>query len=92
MSAPPLAGLTQTIGHPEPANRDFQGERSALVGEWIEFAKSLGVRHRHARYLVRYYLDHITGEVDFEAWVLMHLDPTGETAVRNVMKERAGIA
>ena len=79
---------TKPLGHPEPANRDDLGPRSALIAEWTDFAESIGVRRRHARYLVRFYLNHITGEIDFYEWVLMHADPTGETAVRNVMKEQ----
>ena len=80
---------TKSPGHPAPDNRESEKAKPALVGEWTEFAESLGVRRRHARYLVSFYLNHITGDFDFYEWVLMHVDPTGETAVRNVMKERS---
>ena len=86
MSAAALRGNFD--GHPAPDNREIQGDRSAAIAEWVHYAESLGLRRRHANYLVRYYQNHIMGDFDFYEWVLMHADPTGETATRNVMQER----
>ena len=71
--------------------RSEEADRRALLQEWAEWAhEQLSLSPSKARRLVRYYANHITGDFsDFESWVIRYLDPTGETAVRNVMRERS---
>lgn len=38
--------------------------------------------------LVRRYIDEGRTDVDLRRWLLAYADPTGETAVRNVMRDR----
>lgn len=89
MSPPAPTGHPQTTGTQHSENCGQAEHRRALVREWTNYAESLGMRRRQARWVVRYYANHIIGDIDFESWVLRYLDPTGETAVHNVMRERA---
>jgi len=88
MTATALRGPINQQDGPVTESRGSQGD-SCDFRQWIDYAQSLGLSRSRSRYLVRYYRNHITGDVDFYEWVLMHADPTGETAVRNVMKGRA---
>lgn len=88
MTATALRGSdTNQQDGPVTESRGSQGDGHAF-GRWIDYAQSLGLSRSRARFLVRYYQNHITGTVDFYEWVLMHADPTGETAVRNVIREQ----
>lgn len=88
MTAQALRGHVKTTGTQHSENCGQAEDRRALVAEWTDYAESLGLRRRKARWIVRYYIAHIEGEFDFHDWVIQYLDPTGETAVRNVMRER----
>lgn len=88
MSATALRGVATQQDGPVTESRGSQWDSHGFR-EWIDYAQSLGLSRSRSRYLVRYYRNHITGEIDFYEWVLMHADPTGETAVRNVMKEQS---
>ena len=86
MSVAALRGISEQDG-PVTESRGSQGD-TRVFREWVDYAQSLGLSRSKSRYLVRYYQNHIMGEFDFYEWVLMHADPTGETATRNVMQER----
>lgn len=38
--------------------------------------------------IVRRYLEEGRGDIDLRTWLLSYADPTGETAVRNVLREQ----
>lgn len=89
MSAMALRGRPSTHGTQHSTNCGQAEDRRALIREWTDYAESLGLLRKQARWIVRYYTNHITGDVNFHDWVIQYFDPTGETAVRNVMKERS---
>lgn len=99
MKATALRGRLNQKGNCEksPATpseiREREADKRALLSEWCSYAESLGLRRRSAKRLVNFYANHITGDFsDFESWVIQYLDPTGETAVRNIMRAGGGAA
>lgn len=48
------------------------------------------VRPAKVRQLVRGFIETGRSGVDFRTWFIAYADPTGETAVRNVDRERGG--
>ena len=47
----------------------------------------LGIRGARLRAVVDRFVREGRGDVDFRTWFIAYADPTGETAVRNVMRE-----
>jgi len=46
----------------------------------------LNIRGARLRTLVDRFLEHGRADVDFRTWFISYADPTGESAVRNVMR------
>lgn len=90
MTAPPLAAASPSL------NLRANGERKdqflsprILMREAAKCAADMGlnIRGQRLRLLVRRYVESGRADVDFRTWFISYADPTGETAVRNVMKE-----
>ena len=65
MTAQALRGLDPTHGTQHSTNCGQAEDRRALIHEWTNYAESLGLRRRQARWIVRYYVNHITGDINF---------------------------
>ena len=92
MSPPP--GLTPAFVPARPAIKrtNTQGLDPVRVrhlvdaGEWVCEQTNRPMRRRRIRELVVAYLREGRTDVDFRTWFVAYADPTGETAVRNVMR------
>ena len=58
-----------------------------LMREAAKCADDMGlaIRGRRLRLIVQRFIDNGRSDVDFRTWFISYADPTGETAVRNVM-------
>ena len=92
MSAPP--GLEPTFIPARPAIKriNTQGLDPVRVrllvdaGEWVCEQTNQPMRRRKIRDLVIRYMREGRADADFRTWFIAYADPTGETAVRNVMR------
>lgn len=55
----------------------------------VETAVALGLTRRKAKQLVSYWQAQARAEVGFRDWILTYLDPTGEHATDNVLRQYA---
>lgn len=93
MSLPNAPGR---LAHTEPnprakAERQTEGQHlhpKVLAREAAKVAADLDLRMSPARIrlLVRRFVSEGRSDLDFRTWFIAYADPTGETAVRNVMK------
>lgn len=95
MSAPPGNARTPHVHHPLATETEGSGrENSAylsvrtLTRQAHHVAAGLGVSVSPSRVsrLVKRFVHEGRGDIDFHTWFISYADPTGETAVRNVMK------
>lgn len=92
MTAPPL-----TAANPSPNLRANGESEDRFLSPRIvmrEAAKvcadlDLDVRGPRLRLLVQRFITEGRADVDFRTWFISYADPTGEQAVRNVMKGRS---
>lgn len=74
------------------ANQEGQG--GGLVRHFARHAQKLAeeldlpISGSRIRRIVRRYVREGRFDIDFRTWFISYADPTGETAVRNVMRER----
>lgn len=91
MSVTALRGATCQTGLVNPdesvtrTQRQASEDRAQIVAEWAAYATSLGIKWRRAKQLATYYLANF-GPEGFEAYVLAYADPTGETAVNEIVR------
>jgi len=60
------------------------------AGTWVAARWGLDMRRRAIRRLVLRFLHEGHADAEFRTWFLAYADPTGETAVRNVMRQGEG--
>lgn len=87
MSAPPLAPCATST----TALETRQGRTQALANQARQAADEAGLtisQNRLSR-LVRRFVTERRPDSDLRAMVIAYADPTGETAVANVMRERS---
>ncbi len=53
-------------------------------------AMNIAISGSRIRALVRQFVREGRTDVDFRTWFIGYADPTGETAVRNILRERSG--
>jgi len=91
-SSPP-GGTAVTQPHPRANGENPQGESSAFLSTKLltrEAAKvvddlALPITPARIRLLVKRFVNEGRSDIDFRTWFISYFDPTGETAVRNVM-------
>ncbi len=93
---PPSPAATRPHPQPTPgANREIAGQgKSAYLAEAViareaakvDAALNLGLGGFRLRKLVRRFVREGRTDIDFRTWFLCYADPTGETAVRNVLR------
>ncbi|CAN5121105.1 hypothetical protein BH11ACT1_BH11ACT1_19330 [soil metagenome] len=87
-----LAAPAPTRWHHEQRGSAVQGDARPTVERLIREARAAfgaaGVQVSQSRLsrLIRIYRAEHWTDVDFGTWVISYRDPTGETAVRNVMR------
>lgn len=88
--APPAVGVNQEV--PQQEGSAYLSTRT-LVREARKFADSRGydIQGARLRRLVRQYVRSGRADIDFRTWFIAYADPTGETAVRNVMRAGGGL-
>lgn len=59
------------------------------AGEWVCEQVSTPMRRGRIRQVVIGYLRAGRADLDFHSWFISYADPTGETAVRNVLRRGA---
>ena len=91
MTATALRGTTHQTGLVNPdesvtrTQRQASEDRAQIVTEWAIYATSLGIKWRRAKQLASYYMSAF-GPEGFEAYILAYADPTGETAVNEIVR------
>ncbi len=70
--------------------KDRHLSQKVLVREAMKVADDHGLRIRHVtvRRLVARYLESGRSDIDFRTWFIAYVDPVGEVATRNVLRER----
>lgn len=94
MSAPPgLAADSRTTTSPvsREGNEGHYLSLPVLMREGQKVADALGlsVSHHRMSRIIRRFVREGRIDIDFRTWFIAYADPTGETAVRNVMRGRA---
>lgn len=88
MSAPPGLEPAPTAWNDSQADRPETVEAAIRAAHDFIAAAGLNLRPRKVTRLVRAYLATRAAQQSFGAWLIAYADPTGETAVRNVLRER----
>lgn len=92
MTAPP--GVRPNLTPARPANKRTNTDGLDPVrvrhlvdaGQWLSDHWNLNMRRSRVRDLAVRYLRDGRSDIDFRTWFIAYSDPTGETAVRNVMR------
>ena len=89
--APPPSVTSATHGRNLRANGERQTEFLSPRVLMREAAKvcddlDLGIRGPRLRSVIDRFVREGRSDIDFRTWVIAYADPTGETAVRNVMR------
>jgi hypothetical protein len=96
--SPPPSGTAATqpaLGaNHEGARRDRYLSAPVYVRQGRRLVEEHGLRVSGSRLrkLVRRFVDEGRADVDFRTWFIHYADPTGETAVRNVMNVKGDAA
>ena len=77
--APPALGVNQEVQH--LSTRVLVREARKVVSDL-----DIHLGGSRLRSLVRRYVETGRPDIDFRTWFISYADPTGETAVRNVMR------
>ena len=86
---PPALGVNQEVARQD----EFLSVRTLIAGAaQINTKLNLGLSGSRIRNLVRRFVREGRSDVDFYTWVIAYADPTGEVAVRNVLRASGGIA
>ena len=87
--SPPSANTSKT----SPVSREgSEGNHLSLPvlmreGQKVAEAAGLAVSHHRMGRIIRRFVREGRSDIDFRTWFIAYADPTGETAVRNVMRE-----
>lgn len=93
MSSPPglVAGSTAALEARRGGGREdryLSVQTLTAQGRKVLEARGESMSQNRLQRLVRRFISDGRADLDFKTWVIAHADPTGETAVRNVMRER----
>ena len=91
MSPPATAATSPDLGaNQEGSRRDEFLSVPVLAREARKIVEELRlpISGSRIRKLVRRFVETGRSDVDFRTWFIAYADPTGETAVRNVLRER----
>jgi len=86
--------VTEANDRPTPGAKreaDYLSER-VLIREAHKVLLDLHIRMcgSHLKKVIRMFIQSGQTDADFRTWFLAYADPTGETAVRNVMRQGEG--
>jgi hypothetical protein len=93
MSLPGGSAATRNPARPADKRTNTEGLDPVRVrhlvnaGEWVAEEWGYSLRRRRVRDLVIRFMREGRADLDFRSWFIAYADPTGETAVRNVMRE-----
>lgn len=93
MTSPP--GVSPAPNPARPASKwtntngldPVQVRQTVDAGQWLAGQWGLPIRRSRVRQLAIRFLREGRVDVDFRTWFISYADPTGESAVHNVMKE-----